>query len=458
MSRGVSRDVSAGASGGADGVNAAAARSCEVAIVGGGMVGASLALALAGTGRQLVLIEAVEPHSAAQPSFDERTTALGNGARRIFETLGVWDAIATQAAPIRHIHVSDAGHFGFARLEAAAHELPAFGYTVSNRHLGRVLWQALRERGGIELLSPARLSAVALAPDAAILTVQQGPPAPHEQGHGHGETLTLRARLAVAADGAHSLVKQAAGIASSSTDYQQVALVANLRTDSGAQAIAYERFTDTGPLALLPRHDGGYAMIWTVAPAAAGALLACSESEFRDQLQRRFGWRAGRIQQVGARASYPLSLVQAHSSVGARTALIGNASQALHPIAAQGFNLGLRDAAVLAELIAAAEDPGADAVLAQFARRRAPDRRGMVGFTDRLVKLFSDQRGAVAAARDLGLLLFDVSMPAKRALSRLSWGFGALPRLSRGLPLPPRPAQAQAQESASAGARRRGRD
>jgi len=394
------------------------------------MVGASLALALAGTGRKLVLIEAVQPDGGAQPSFDERTTALGNGARRIFETLGVWDALEACSAPIRHIHVSDAGHFGFARLDAAAHALSAFGYTVPNRHLGNVLWQALRARGGIELLSPARLTAVQLGADAAVLTVQRAP----------GETLTLRARLAVAADGAHSLVKQAAGIASSSTDYQQVALVANLCTDSGAQAIAYERFTESGPLALLPRHDGSYALIWTLAPAAAAALLACDDDEFCHRLQQRFGWRAGRILHVGTRASYPLSLVRAHSSVGPRAALIGNASQALHPIAAQGFNLGLRDAAVLAELIAAADDPGADEVLAQFARRRAADRRGMIGFTDRLVKLFSSQRRAVTTARDLGLLLFDVSMPAKRALSRLSWGFGALPRLARGLPLPPRPA------------------
>lgn len=398
------------------------------------MVGASLALALAGAGRKLVLIEAVPPESDTQPSFDERTTALGNGARRIFEVLGVWDAIASHAAPIRQIHVSDAGHFGFARLDAVAHELPAFGYTVSNRHLGNVLWQALRERGGIELLSPARLSAVELQADAATLTVQRAP-APTQQP---GGTLTLRARLVVAADGAHSLVKQAAGIPSSSTDYQQVALVTNVRTDSGAQAIAYERFTETGPLALLPRHDGSYAVIWALAPSAAAALQACSESEFCQQLQRRFGWRAGRIIHIGARASYPLALVQARSSVGRRTALIGNAAQALHPIAAQGFNLGLRDAAVLAELIACAEDPGADEVLAQFALRRASDRRGMIGFTDRMVKLFSDQRSTVAAARDLGLLLFDLSMPAKQALSRLSWGFGALPRLSRGLPLPPR--------------------
>lgn len=395
---------------------------CDVAIAGGGLVGASLALALADTARSVVLIEAVVPESRAQPSFDERTTALGNGARRIYETLGVWDAIAAQAAPIRRIHVSDAGRFGIARLQADEHGLAAFGYTVSNRHLGSVLWEALRGRDNVTLCSPARVSAVELTAAAAILSIEPA-------------AVRLQARLAVAADGAHSLVKQAASIGSDTSDYEQVALVANLRTDCSAQGVAYERFTASGPLALLPRFDGSYAVVWILAPAAAAQLQACSDAEFCSRLQQRFGWRAGRILQTGPRASYPLSLVRAQSSIGTRTALIGNAAQALHPIAAQGFNLGLRDAAVLAELIAAAEDPGADEVLSQYAQQRTSDRRGMIGFTDRLVRLFGDQRGLVGAARTLGLLLFDLTPPAKQALSRLSWGFGRLPRLSRGLPL-----------------------
>jgi 2-octaprenyl-6-methoxyphenol hydroxylase len=410
---------------------------CDVAIVGGGMVGASLALALAGTGRSVALIEAVAVQSGAQPSFDERTTALGNGARRIFETLGVWQAIAAQAAPIRHIHISDAGHFGFARLEASAHGLPAFGFTVSNRHLGGVLWHALHAHPHLRTYSPARVGHVQLSSDAALLDIEALVPAEDTAAGAVASAVPrqLRARLAVAADGAHSLVKEAAQIGSSTRDYAQVALVANLRSERPAAGVAYERFTVEGPLALLPRHDGSYAVVWALAPAAANSLLALGDEEFRERLQLRFGWRVGRILQIGRRASYPLSLIQAHASIGQRTALIGNAAQALHPVAAQGFNLGLRDAAVLAELIAAAEDPGAAAVLAEYARQRSADRRGMIGFTDRLVRLFCDERPMVAAARDLGLLLFDLSPTAKQALSRLSWGFGRLPRLSRGLPL-----------------------
>jgi 2-octaprenyl-6-methoxyphenol hydroxylase len=402
------------------------AHCCDVAIVGGGMVGASLALALQDTPLKVMLIEAVEPESAAQPSFDDRTTALGNGARRILQTLGVWPQIAAGAGAIRSIHVSDAGHFGFARLQASEHQLQAFGYTVSNRHIGAVLWRALRERERVELASPARVLEVQLAADAAQLKIADS----------FGAQRLVRAALVVAADGAQSLVKQAAGIASSDNDYEQVAVVANIRTDRAARGIAYERFAESGPMALLPLGEGSYTIVWTLSPDRAAAVQECSPAQFCEQLQRAFGWRAGRILEVGRRSAYRLALVRALEHTGERVALIGNAAQALHPIAAQGFNLGLRDAAVLAELIAPASDPGAPPVLAQFAARRAADRRGMIAFTDNLVKLFGDRRLAAVTARNLGLLLFDVSAPAKRALARLSFGFGgALPRLSRGLPL-----------------------
>jgi 2-octaprenyl-6-methoxyphenol hydroxylase len=409
-------------------VNAPAPSRCDVAIVGGGMVGASLALALAGTRLRITLIEAVAAGSDSQPSFDARSTALGNGARQILSTLGVWEQIAPHAAPIREIHISDAGHFGFARLNAAQHDLAALGYTIGNRQLGAALWRAIEHSPQIELRTPARVSAVALGPQWAQLTVQGDA----------GADSVLQARLVVAADGAHSLVKQAAGIDSSARDYQQVALVANLRTDRSADGVAFERFTATGPLALLPLADGAYTVVWTLAPDVARAMCDCSEDEFCRALQESFGWRAGQVLAVGKRASYALSLVRAQELTAERVALIGNAAQALHPIAAQGFNLGLRDAAMLAELIAAADDPGAQQVLARFAQQRAADRGGMIAFTDQLVKLFSTRRGPAIAARTLALLLFDLSPPAKRALSRLSWGFGgSLPRLSRGLALRP---------------------
>ncbi len=405
--------------------SASPAQDCDVAIVGGGMVGASLALALAGTPLRVVLIEALGPGAAAQPSFDDRTTALGNGARRILEGLGVWGQLAPEAGPIRAIHVSDAGHFGSARLTAAEHGLEALGYTVSNRRLGEALWRALRSRANLELACPARVLALQLSAAAAELTLA-----------GAAGQRRVRSALVVAADGAHSLVARAAGIGMQSSDYGQVAVVANLRTDRPARGVSFERFAGSGPMALLPLAGGTWTAVWTLPAARAATAQACDEAQFCGDLQQAFGWRAGRLLEAGRRSAYPLALVRAHAHTGESVALIGNAAQALHPVAAQGFNLGLRDAAVLAELIAGAGDPGAAAVLGQYAARRATDRSAMIAFTDRLVGLFGDRRAAAIAARNLGLLLFDIAPPAKRALARLSVGFGgALPRLSRGLPL-----------------------
>jgi 2-octaprenyl-6-methoxyphenol hydroxylase len=406
-------------------MNAAPDDRYDVAIVGGGMVGASLALALSATSLRTVVIEAVAPASQTQPSFDDRATALGNGARRILDTLGVWNDMAAYAAAIREIHICDAGRFGVARLRAADHGLPALGYTVSNRHIGAAMWNALRSAPQVRYLSPARVTQVTLDTDAASLRVVAG-----------ADEQLLTARLVVAADGAQSLVKQAAGIASQETSYAQIAVVANVATDRPAHGTAYERFSSNGPLAMMPRHDGSYTVIWALPPDRAPALRDGSEADFCRELQQSFGWRCGRILRAGQRSAYPLALVSAEASTGTRVALIGNAAQTLHPVAAQGYNLGLRDAAVLAQVIAHAADPGSSQTLNEFAQQRGGDRDGMIRFTDQLVRLFGSREPAAVAARNLGLLLFD-SMPlAKQALSRLSWGFGSsLPRLSRGLPL-----------------------
>ena len=404
----------------------------EVAIVGGGMVGASLALALGGSGRRVALIEAVVADAAGQPSFDDRTSALCNGSRRIFEALGVWQHLHPHASAVREIRVSDAGHFGAARLSAAEQGLDALGYVVSNRHIGAALWRQLAAHPQILVRCPARVLDVQLGADHVQLSVQAGTGGEVSQAAGP-ELLT--ARVVVAADGAHSLVRSAAGISALVEDYRQVAVVVHVATDRPAAGIAYERFTATGPLAVLPLVDGRYTVVWTVTPERATQLLALRDDEFVGELQRGFGWRIGHIVLAGARATYPLRLSRADALTGQRAVLVGNAAQALHPVAGQGFNLGLRDAALLAEVLAAAPDPGAPAVLEDYERRRATDRRGMIGFTDGLVKLFASGRPMVSAARAAGLLLFDIAPPAKRALARLSWGFGGdSPRLMRGLP------------------------
>src|SRR5215470_13284646 len=402
----------------------------DVVIVGGGMVGASLAVALGDTGLSVMLIESIAPGTNAhQPSFDDRTTALGNASRRIFEALGVWPAMAPHASPIRTIHVSDAGRFGFARLKAEEQGIDAFGFIVTNRVIGAALWARLADVKGVTLRVPAHTEHVEITTDGVNITLVDDRTGAKEH---------IAARLVVAADGAHSSVRKAAGIGAEVEDYDQVAMAANIAADRTHDGTAYERFTQAGPLALLPLHDGSWGLVWSAQPAESARLLPLSDESFLNELQNTFGWRAGRFVRVGKRASYPLKLSRAATTVATRSVLIGNAAQALHPVAGQGFNLGLRDAAMLAELIAGTTgDVGDPAALGQFADWRARDRRGVVRFTDGLIRLFGDTRPGAALLRDLGLLMFDLTPPAKSALARISAGFGGpTPRLARGLSLP----------------------
>lgn len=402
----------------------------DVAIVGGGMVGASLAAALRDTDLTVALVEGYAPDAAAQPSFDERTTAIGNGSRAVFEGLGVWPRMAAEGAAIRAIHVSDAGRFGFARLSAAEQGLDAFGHVLPNRAIGRALWSVLEGAPRLTPYMPARAVQVTVDSGAATLEVERTGKARER----------LQASLLVAADGAQSMLRSTLGLPSHVEDYGQVAVVANVAAESRHDGTAYERFTSVGPLALLPLADGSYTVVWALAPGAAERARALPDVQFLAELQRRFGWRVGRFVRAGARASYPLALTRSDATHGERVVLIGNAAQALHPVAGQGFNLGLRDAATLAEVLACAkargEDVGSRAVIERFVAAREGDRRGVIRFTDGLVKLFRDERRGVGLLRDLGLLFFDLAPPAKRAMSRVSWGFaGRLPRLARGLGL-----------------------
>jgi 2-octaprenyl-6-methoxyphenol hydroxylase len=415
----------------------------DIAIVGGGLAGASLAAALRELPLSVALIEAYAPDSLAQPSFDERTTALGNASRRVFEALELWPRLAAEAAPITAIHVSDAGRYGFARLEARELAQEALGYVVPNRVLGRELWRVLAAAPRVAAFMPARLTALQVGEDAAQLEFEQ-----------EGASRTLRARLVVAADGAQSMVRGVAGLGASVADYAQVAVVAALRTDQPNDGVAYERFTGAGPMALLPLRGaaGGDAgnsgtgmgnanwrtLVWAARPDDAQRLLQLPAARFLDEWQQAFGWRAGRAVQLGTRGRYPLALTQSQGTVAPRIVLLGNAAQSLHPVAGQGFNLALRDVAELAEVLAEDPqgDPGAPDRLAGYAARRTQDRSGVISFTDTLVRVFGSTHPVTAAARDAGLLLFDLLPPAKRALARVSLGFGVRSaRLARGLPL-----------------------
>jgi 2-octaprenyl-6-methoxyphenol hydroxylase len=399
----------------------------DVVIVGGGMVGASLALALAPLKLKVALIEAFSPESAAQPSFDERTTALSNGSRRILETLKVWDALSSAATPIAKIHVSDQGRFGFARIDAASQNLKALGYVLPNRLLGQVLWGLLKN-SGVAIHCPARVKSVRREADAVHLSIDDNQPA-------------ISAQLVVAADGADSAVRAALGVEAQSRDYGQTAVITTVLPQRFHEHVAYERFTPNGPLALLPLSDGRCTLVLTLKSEHVDEALGWSDEAFIRELQQRFGFRLGRFLKIGRRVPYPLALTRARDLGAERCLIIGNAAQALHPVAGMGFNLGLRDAASLAELIAdnAGEpgfDFGAPALRHSYESWRVEDRRGVVAFTDGLVRTFASPMRAIALARDVGLLAFDLLPPAKSALSRLSTGMGArMPKLARGVPL-----------------------
>src|SRR6202051_4582696 len=394
------------------------------------MVGASLAVALAPLGLKVALIEAIPNDSASQPSFDERTTALSNGSCRILQTLGVWTQVEAQATPIRKIHVSDQGRFGFARIDAAEQNLTAMGYVVPNRALGMALWSLVAERANVEVNCPAKVVRIERGERAVTLEIAAA-----------GAAAAIDARLVVAADGAHSAVRSAFGVDAQSRDYEQTAIITTVLPQRFHDHVAYERFTGSGPLALLPLEGGRCTLVMTLSRATAESAMAWSDDEFLAEAQRRFGFRLGRFLKVGRRVPYPLALTRAERTSAERCVIVGNAAQGLHPVAGMGFNLGLRDVASLAELIAEHRrephfDAGASSLLAEYDAWRAADRGGVIAFTDGLVRMFANPLRVVRRLRNVGLLAFDLLPPAKAALSRLSSGAGArVPKLARGVAL-----------------------
>ena len=404
--------------------------SFDVAIVGGGMVGATLGVALEPLNLRVAIIEAIPHNAAAQPSFDERTTALSNGSRRILETLGVWPALSALATPIRKIHVSEQGRFGFARIDAAEQGLSAMGYVVANRDLGNALWSRLSKSAGLEVYCPAEVLQVSAREQSVTVEIAQ-----------KGAKSTIDAKLIVAADGAQSAVRGAFGVDAEVRDYEQTAIITTVLPQRFHDNVAYERFTQSGPLALLPLDGGRCTLVLTQPKDAAQSVMAWSDQEFLAELQRRFGFRLGRFLKAGRRVPYPLFLTRATRTSSGRCVIIGNAAQGLHPVAGMGFNLGLRDVASLAELIAERvgqqdADPGSLQLLAQYDAWRTADRGSVIAFTDGLIKLFSNPLRSVRRLRSLGLLAFDLLPPAKAALSRLSTGgSGRVPKLARGVPL-----------------------
>ena len=401
----------------------------DLVIVGGGMVGASLANAVAGTGLRVAVVEAVATDAPRHPSYDERVIALSLGSRRIFDGLGVWPALAADAEPIRHVHVSDRGHFGFAHLDAAEEGVPALGYVAPARAIGTALQARLDQAAGIELLRPARVVGIQVSRDHVNLEVAVA-----------GASRLMRAALVVAADGGESAVRKRLGLAVRERSYHHDAIISTVTPERPATGTAFERFTDSGPLALLPMTEGRWSVVWTAREEQTPEILGLDDDSFLARLQQRFGQRMGRLTRPGRRIAYPLRLMLAKQLTRPRLVLIGNAAHTLHPVAGQGFNLGLRDVAELADLLAEAQrtgkDLGGEAVLGPYRQRRGRDQAGTALLTDGLARLFVNPWTPVRTGRNLGMLALDLIPGARHRMAQRFMGIGGrLPRLARGLPV-----------------------
>ena len=386
----------------------------NLAIIGGGLVGASLALALqAGAkarGWKIMLIEPFAPGDSYQPSYDARSSALSYGARHIYERLGLWQAIAARAEPIKDIHVSDRGRFSTTRLSAREEGVPALGYVVENAWLGQCLWKGL-DPEVIRWRCPAEVVLMQPLEDGYRLTLN--------------DETTLDCDLAVLADGGRSGLREQLGIHVRKRPYNQSALIANITPSEPHRGMAFERFTDQGPMALLPLQENRCALVWTRLGMDAERLAALDEHRFLSELQGVFGYRLGTLKQVGARHLYPLTLIEAEEQVRPHLVVLGNAAHSLHPIAGQGFNLSLRDAQALADaLLASHKKPGDFATLLSYQQRQQLDQQFTIGFSDQVTRLFGSDQTLVSLGRNLGLLGLDLVPPAKRWFARQAMGLG----------------------------------
>lgn len=396
----------------------------DLIIVGAGLAGNCLALALKNSGLNIAIIEAASREQLKHSPAGDRALALAAGTVQLLQSLDAWEGVADKATAIKHIHISDRGHFGKTRLSATDQDVDALGHVIVARDIEQYLAD-LVEQTAVTCLYEARVIGLMSGNDVINVSLKQ-----------HNQSLNLTAQLLVGADGGQSTVRNLLDIPQQISEYGQTALVTSVQSILPNQNTAYERFTEQGPLALLPIAGKQASVVWTRTQEQAEALMAGGEAEFLAELQACFGYRLGALKLIAPRRAFPLSLIRAERMVSGRAVIIGNAVHQLHPVAGQGFNLGIRDVAQLADLLIKQHqqqaDLGAADLLSHFAKQRQQDHNKTIGFTNNVVRIFSNDSLSVAAFRNAGLALLDHLPFAKHLLARHAMGLAdPLPKLNR---------------------------
>ena len=386
----------------------------DLVIVGGGMVGISLALLLAQqqSDWKVLLLEAQaydnSDNHSNHPSFDSRSTALSWSSRKIFQAAGLWSELESHTSAIKNIHVSDRGHIGLTRISADEAGVDALGYVIENRWIGNVLLKKFTATA-VEIMAPERVAKITPLKSGVRLNLEKS-----------GEA--IETSLLVIADGANSQTAQKLGIHSDKKPYGQQGIIANIALQDAHNGVAYERFTDQGPMAMLPLpdFDGSprCALVWTQPPERAAELMTATDKDFLQALQESFGYRMGMVEKVGERVAYPLALTTASEQVRRNIVVLGNAAHSLHPVAGQGFNLSLRDVATLADVLGKAKSAGTDfsslETLERYQQQQLADQQNTLMFSDNLPKLFAQASSVVALGRNSGLVMMDL-LPSLRS-------------------------------------------
>ncbi|MGM0594416.1 MAG: UbiH/UbiF/VisC/COQ6 family ubiquinone biosynthesis hydroxylase [Pseudomonadota bacterium] len=397
----------------------------DILIVGGGMVGATLACALGDTPLRVAVVEAYEAQTEwPEEEFDIRVSAITRATQRVFEAVGAWEGMARRrVCPYQHMHVWDATGSGVIDFDAADIGEPDLGLIVENRVILAALLERMAAFDNVDLYCPAQVSELDRSGGGVTLSLSDGQ--------------TLHGKVVVGADGANSWVREQAGIDTTGWAYDQTAVVASIKTSRDHQATCWQRFMPTGPLAFLPLPGGYSSIVWSTSPERAAELVEMEESRFLDELQLSFGDKLGRMQSTGPRGAFPLQLKHANRYTDQRLVLIGNAAHAIHPLAGQGLNLGVSDVAALAEVLLEAQrarqDIGEHGVLRRYERWRKADNVAVMAAMDGFKRIFSNDIGPLKLLRNAGMRLANRAAPAKHLMIRRAMGLeGDLPRLSRG--------------------------